>query len=280
MRIAVLTLIRASLIAALCVHDVAWAFTGPYHSKLTKDDETAQQRNDAARLWEQAIAAKGGRERLHAVRNMVISTRGEYNSRLLKRNQIRREELLVFPNKYWFWDDYRPDVFGLRVSMYNYDSNMKYVISEGEPNQTPEPIAKGKRNKALRNDQLSFLLETQWLKPILIKASTGTIGLQRRVDIVETTIEGERVDFAFDQSTHLPVSVSYYDIVNGKPYINVQSFSDYTEVDGVQLPRIIKFGDGSKYQASFQINVEYNETIFINPPRIDAGPQAWRLKGI
>ena len=279
MRIAVLTLIRASLIVVLCVQNVVWAFTGPYHSKLTTHDETAQG-NDAARLWEQAIAAKGGRERLHAVRNMVISTRGEYHSRLLKTNQVRREELLVFPNKYWFWDDYRPDVLGLRVSMYNYDSNMKYVISEGEPHDTPEPIAKGKRNKALRNDQLSFLLETQWLKPTLIKASTGTVGLHQRVDIVETTIAGERVDFAFDQSTHLPVSVSYYDIVNGKTYINVQSFSDYTEVDGIQLPRTITFSDGSKYQASFKINVEYNETIFVNPPPIDAGPEAWRLKGI
>lgn len=278
MRIAVLILIKASIIAALCVQNVAWPFKGPYHFKVTKHEETAQ-RNDAARLWEQAIAAKGGRERLHAVRNMVISTRGEYHSRLLKRNQIRREELLVFPNRYWFWDDYRPDVLGLRVSMYNYDSNMKYAISEGEPNQAPEPIAKGKRNKALRNDQLSFLLETQWLKPTLIKARTGTVG-QRHVDIVETTIEGERVDFAFDQSTHLPLSVSYYDIVNGKAYINVQSFSDYMEVDGIQLPRIIRFGDGSKYEASFQINVEYDETIFVNPPPIDAGPEAWRLKGI
>ena len=279
MRIALLTLISTSLIAALCLQSVASTLTHelPYHFKVTKHDETAQQGKDAVRLWEQAIAAKGGRERLHAVHSMVISTRGEYHSRLFKKNQVRREELLVFPHKYWFWDDYRPDVFGLRVSMYNYDTNMKYVISEGEPNHTPEPIAKGQRNKALRNDQLSFLLETQWLKPTIVKASTGSVGLQR-VDVVQTVVEGERVDFAFNQTTHLPVKVSYYDIVNGKTYINVQSFSDYTEVSGIQLPRIIVYGDGSQYEASFQLNVEYNEKIFVNPPPLEAGPEAWRLK--
>src|SRR5207244_6271200 len=111
-------------------------------------------------------------------------------------------------NKYWFWDDYRPDVFGLRVSMYNYDKNMSYVISEAEPYRQAEPIKSAKKNKALRNAQLSFLLETKWLKPTIVGASTGRIGL-RSVDIVQTTTEGESVDFAFDRQTHLPVRVSY-----------------------------------------------------------------------
>lgn len=41
---------------------------------------------EARHLWEQAIAAKGGRERLRAVRNKVASTHGEYMTRLFKRN--------------------------------------------------------------------------------------------------------------------------------------------------------------------------------------------------
>ena len=279
MKIALLTLISTSLIAAVCLQNVAATENHelPYHAKVMESPETANQREEAVRLWELAIAAKGGRERLHAVRSMVISARGEYQSRLFKKNQVRREELLVFPHKYWFWDDYRPDVFGLRVSMYNYDSNMKYVISESEPYSGPEPIAKGQTNKALRNDQLSFLLETQWLKPTVVKASTGRIG-PRLVDIVQTVVEGERVDFAFDPKTHLPVKVSYYDIVNGKTYINEQSFSDYTKVSGIQLPQMIVYGDGSKYKARFQLNVEYDEKIFDNPPPIEAGPEAWRAK--
>lgn len=236
-----------------------------------------KQPEEAIRIWEQAIAAKGGRQRLHSVHNMVISTRGEYTTSLFKKNQVRREELLVFPNKYWFLDDYRPDVLGLTISMYNYDTNMKYVISEGEPNHPPESITETQRNKALRNAQLSFLLETQWLKPTLVKASAGRIGL-RPVDIVQTAINGERVDFAFDRKTHLPVRVSYYDIVHGKTYVNVESFSNYTEVNGIKVPLTQEYDDGSTYKASFQFNVEYKKDIFIKPPPIEAGPKAWRLK--
>src|SRR5262249_32146898 len=108
-----------------------------------------------------------------------------------------------------------------------------------------------------------------------VNASTGRIGL-RVVDIVQTMAESERVDFAFDRETHLPVRVSYYDVVNGKTYINVQSFSDYTDIGGIKAPQKLEYDDGSKYKASFQFNVEYNEEIFIKPPPIDSGPEAWK----
>ena len=174
------TLIAISLISGLCFQsaDGALRLEVPNHMKLTENDVSAKQQKESARLWEQAIAAKGGRDRLYEVHNLVISSRGKYRSRLSKNNQVRREELFVFPNKYWFWDDYRPDVFGLRVSMYNYDTNMKYVISDSEPDHQPEAITNGQRNKALRNEQLSSLLETRWLKPTIVKSSVGRTGLR------------------------------------------------------------------------------------------------------
>jgi len=233
------------------------------------------ERQEAVRLWEQAIAAKGGRARLYAVRNMLVSTRGEYTTRLFKKNQIRQETLYVFPNKVWLWNDLRPDVFGLSVSMYNYDSNMSYVISGGNPQRAPEPIKDTRKNKALRNAQLSFLLETNWLKPTLVKASTGRVGL-RSVYIVQTLVEGERVDFAFDQVTRLPVRVSYYDLFESKTYVNSQSFLDYADVGGIKVPQTLEYTGGSKYKANFQFNVEYNENIFVKPPPIEAGPEAWK----
>ena len=216
-----------NVISSFCFQNLALSLMSPREMlgniTVMEERQVARRPEEAAAIWEQAIAAKGGRGRFHAVRNMIMSTRGEYLTRSLKKNEVRGETLLVFPNKYWDWDDYRPDVFGLRISMYNYDTNVMYVISEGEPNHPPEPITETQRSKALRNAQLSFLLETQWLKPTLVKASTGMIGL-RPVDIVQTTVEGERVDFAFDRKTHLAMRVSYYDIVRGKTYVNVQSF--------------------------------------------------------
>lgn len=257
------------------------AATSVVNSTMNSVTETEQTQNDkrqeAQRLWELVIAAKGGRERLFAVRNMVISSRGEYASSALRKNHVRREELLVFPHKYWFWDDYRPDVFGLSVSMYDYDNNISYLITDSDPYHPPEPMANRQRNKALRNDQLSFLLETRWFKPSLVNASTGKVGM-RAVDILQTIVDGERVDFFFDQQTHLPARISYYDVFNGKTYSNTQSFSDYTKVNGIGVPQTIVYDDGSKYKSSFQFNVEYNENIFVRPPPIEAGPEAWRPK--
>ena len=108
---------------------------------------------DAAKIWEQAISAKGGRERLHAVRNLVVTSSGSYKalqftihpdrtvkSRSLKLSGLYREELFVFPLKYWAWDDYRPAVFGLWIHVYDYSRKIKYVITDGEPNHPAEPI--------------------------------------------------------------------------------------------------------------------------------------------
>ena len=96
---------------------------------LSTPRETSQS-NPAERLWEQAITAKGGREALYGVRNLFVSSRRDYPSRRLKKNQLRHEVLYVLPHKFWSWSDYRPDVFGLRIEMYDYERSTKYVISE------------------------------------------------------------------------------------------------------------------------------------------------------
>ena len=48
----------------------------------TSVKESAQR--EAKQLWEQAIAAKGGRERLYGVRNMVVSQRATFRKNLFK----------------------------------------------------------------------------------------------------------------------------------------------------------------------------------------------------
>lgn len=233
----------------------------------------------AVRVWEQAIAAKGGRNRLHAIRNMVISSHGRYKAYLLKENQFRQETLYLFPDKYWAWDDYRPDIFGLRVSMYNLETNMKYVISDGEPTCLPEPITdkeRGVQRKILERVQLIFLLETQWVKPSLVKASVGNVG-GRLVDIVQAEIGERRVDFAIDRETHLPIRVSFYSVDRGETYVENVDLSDYVEVEGIKMPRVVKSEGSAAVRVSYQFNVKYNEEIFNKPPSLKAGPEVWRV---
>lgn len=237
--------------------------------------ETSQS-DLAERIWEQAIAAKGGREALHGVRNLVISARGEYRSRRLKKNQVRQEVLYVLPDKFWSWTDYRPDVFGLRIQMYNYESSTKYTLSEGEPNSELEPINDlDRRTRDVLWALLPYLPETKWLKPELIGATAGNVGRQT-VDIVETSVNGKRVDFAFDRTTHLPIRVSYYRTARNKTYVTAIDLADYVEVGGIKLPQTVRFDAGNQDKKSYQLNVGYKEDIFTKPTRIEAGPNAWK----
>lgn len=233
------------------------------------------RQTEAERIWEQAIAAKGGRGRLHLVRNLIISARAEYRTASFKKNTIRQEAFYVLPRKFWLWNDLRPDVFGLTVTMYNFESKMKYVISEGEPHRQPEPIPEAERSRSEMHGLLAYLLETRWLKPGLIGASTGRIG-SRTVDIVETRVNGKRVDFALDQKTHLPVRVSFYDVVKGKTYVTAIELGDYVDVSGINVPQKVRHEDGTEYKQSYRFNVEYNADIFIKPPPLSAGPDAWK----
>lgn len=245
--------------------------------------ESTQQ--EARRIWEQAIAAKGGRARLHAVQNLVISTVGNYTTGSGKTNTVRTEAFFVFPNKIWRWMDYRPDVLGLTVETYNFDSGINYIITSDNPPPMPQAIRPSETSKSHTRGLLSYLLETKWLKPELVSARTERIG-RRTVDVVRTTLrddvegfapEDKCIDFAFDRETHLPIRVSYYHKRGDEEVLDVaENLSDYTEVNGIRVPQKGEV-DGSVEKISIQINVPYNEDIFTKPPSIAAGPEAWKI---
>ncbi len=273
------TIIAINLISLLCFQTLALS-TVPAPEipgyKFMEHIEGMKPPEEVQCLWEQAIAAKGGRERLDAVRNLIISSRAEYRTSTFKKNHIRQETLYALPNKFWTWNDLRPDVFGLRIEMYNYDTNVKYVISEGEPNHQPEPITDNKRRDLFLSSLLPVLPESKWLKPVLVKASTGSRGL-RPVDVVQTTVNGKRVDFGLDPKTHLLVTVSYYDVVRGKTYVTSLALFNYVDISGIKVPQTIKYDDGTEYNQRYEFNVEYNQDLFIKPPSIEAGPEAWKI---
>ena len=271
--------ITIGIVVVICFHNVA---KGPVATlgmtQIPSTPRETSQLDPAAQLWEQAIAAKGGREALHGVRNLVVSARGDYPSRKLKKNQIRQEVLYVLPHKFWSWSDYRPDVFGLRITMYDYDRSMKYVIGDGDPNGPLEPITEvDRKNGNVLWALLPYLPETKWLKPALIGARAGTVE-QQTVDIVETDVKGKRVDFAFDRKTHLPVRVSYYRTIKTKTYVTTIDLADYVEVGGIKLPQTVRYEDGTQDKRSYRLNVEYREDIFTKPTHIEAGPEAWKYQ--
>lgn len=162
--------------------------------------------------------------------------------------------------------------------MYNYEMSTKYVISDGEPNRQLEPLDEVDRKT---RDMLwalwPYLPETKWLKPVLVGVKAGMVG-QQTVDIVETTVRGRRVGFAFDRKTHLPIRVSYYRTYKNKTYVTPIDLADYVEVGGIKLPQTVSYHDGTQGKQSYQLNVGYKDDIFTKPTRIEAGPEAWKTQ--
>jgi hypothetical protein len=214
-------------------------------------------RREAERLWEQAIAAKGGRARLYAVRNMVVSWRGN-----------KHVDFYVFPNKLWRWMDDRPSPIGLAVEMHNLERNLAYLTYPDDP-ESPRRIDTERGRGALRNAQIYYLLETQWMKPVPVGVTSGRVEW-RAVDVVQTVVDGTRVDFYLDRESHLPLKISF-----GTYYV---TFSDYREVDDIQMPRRVSYMGSGWILTNYQLNVAYDEAIFERPPSIEAGPEAWRRR--
>jgi hypothetical protein len=239
---------------------------------------------NAARIWEEAIAAKGGRERLYAVRNLVVTSSGSYKalrftihpgrkvkSKSLKSSGLYREELFVFPLKYWSWEDYRPAVFGLWIHVYDYSRKIKYVITDGEPTHPVEPIEeKEMKARGLIFVQLMYLLESNWVRPRPVSVRS-----ERTVDVLQIEVDGQQYDFAIDRKTKLVTSLTSYSEDKGKTYENVVKFSDYNDVNGIMMPLTVEMDDGHKERSDIAINADYDENIFNRAPSIDAGSHAW-----
>lgn len=234
---------------------------------------------EAQKLWEQAITAKGGRGKLRSVKNMVISSRAEYTTHQGKRNSIKQEELLAFPDKIWRWEDMRPDLFGLSVEMHNYEAKTAYVLTPDVPKEELRHLTDKYKweDSTLLNTQVLYFMETSWVKPVPIAALRGEVKKQK-VDIVQTQVNGKRVDFALDPVTHLPVRCIFYGMLNGtlSPIV-VTDLADYVEVNGIKVPQKLTPENGPAYSSQIQINVDYNEGIFVRPTSIEAGPEAWKV---
>ena len=70
----------------------------------TKPIASDSSREEAERLWEQAIAAKGWRERLYSISNLQLSVR-DRQWWGFRRVPYDIEALYVFPGKLWAWSD-------------------------------------------------------------------------------------------------------------------------------------------------------------------------------
>jgi hypothetical protein len=223
------------------------------------------QTTDAGRAWETLVAAKGGREQLYKVRNMLKDFDG-------------MTELSVFPNLVWENAD---PWFGHRYAQI-YDREHKLYIQATE--LLGEEYAKTEDDfDGVVCYQLMFLLETTWDGPTIVNLSSQKEGTQT-FDVIETRIGKSRLDFGYLPDERLVRRVYFY---NDKGFNwETWALDKFVDVDGIKMPTWLGSKSGynpprrQKFEGgpiSFRFNVDYDPAIFDRPLRATSR-DAWKKK--
>ncbi len=239
----------------------------------------------AQELWEQAVAAKGGRERLRAVDSFAIHEKTVFAKPVRGIAEQRVDQLVCeLPDLCWEFLDYRPGKMGYTVRVVNARTGQGWA-SHGAP---ASPFRQPDTSAAFRLRQLQYLyfLETRWVKPTPLRASRVRLG-SRAIDRLETLVEDEPVVYFLDAVTHLPVRVEathQWHLPPPRPGMKPPGPTQYTyelgnyhDVAGIQVPARIRRGNDSS-DAQVEVNPPYDPSLFTTPPSPDATVDSWRAR--
>ncbi len=238
----------------------------------------------AAALWEQAVDAKGGRDRLYGIRSVAIQERTRFRNLMLRDVTRGKIDQIVceFPDGWWEFLDYRPGLMGYSVSSVNARTGLGWTSSGGpaRPLMRPDTFVPYR----IRQLQYVYFLETRWVRPTPLRASRVRRGF-KSVDRVETMVEGELVSFDLDVNTHLPVRIETIHKTKLKPprpgmtgsggLTFVYELDAYHDVAGIQVPARVTRGSDTA-EADVEINPDYDPAIFTTPPPAGATMTSWR----
>ncbi len=229
---------------------------------------------EARRIWELAIATKGGRERLNQIQNIhVTSVRRAIRKGSV--HEIYGESLNVLPGKIWSYSNDGPGVFGISASMDDYENKVTYVTEGGKKIIGHAMSENDLRSTYYQNNTLFFLMESRWLKPkpsLVIKDTIDSID----VYVLQTDVDGKRVDFILDRQTYLPIEVRTYDAeIDGKMWVHVCKLGNYTRIEGIMVPLSENYENQGRTNLSIQFNVKFNSEVFRQPPS-DLRADSWK----
>jgi hypothetical protein len=229
-----------------------------------QDGNTEYFDGNAKRIWDMAVMAQGGRQKLLSIRNEVITFSAS------KDGQPFSESLYVLPDKWWNFEDSGTKMFGRTMRMEDYHARQNYILRKNQRTADLFPIASERLRQSLdANGNVkwmplsTFLLETKWWIPEIRSARSAMID-GRTVDVVNVMVNGFDVDFFFDPDTHLCVRRKVNGSTNSQ---EATDLSEYANVDGIMVPtRITYKPEGVVKYASYKFNVRYDEKVFVQPP--------------
>ena len=229
----------------------------------------------AQTVWDQGIAAKGGRDALRAVRTFVIRESAPRTGAEPWASALMRTVVCQPPNGWWELVDYRPGRLGFSAHVADLATHAEWYSSGAEA----RPAMNTDRSivpYSIEQVQLVYFLETAALHPTPVRLVEGG-----EADAVEADLGGRPVVVHFDRRTHLPVRVEMTRAVrlpSGRADAKKYSYvlSGYRDITGLRLPSQVTIDSGSTVNLDFQINVDVDPALFRTPPENVTTADAWR----
>ena len=213
-------------------------------------------------VWNRAVAAKGGHERLRAIHTLVWSS--DYSSwTSLWFGGVHYEFVESYPDRVWLWEDHRPHTLGFGAQVWNGGKRLDWAARKGGAAIAvpwSEEAARFVSRRTLQH-QLLFLLESSVFRPVpraVVRTSSGPV--------LEFTLPGfTSVKVTLDETTSLPKLLVFVpDFGPNGPPASEQTFTieGYVDVDGIKMPkRVRELGD-----MRFVFNPNLNPALFESPP--------------
>jgi len=236
---------------------------------------SAKNQLAAEEIWDRVIEAKGGRAALHRVSSVQGSSSSTSRTNLGDAYPLTSVFLAVLPHKVWTCEDARPSVFGVTSLMLNYEDMTSYFALPGRENKTVALTQLQRSRRDYQNTTILYLTESRWLKPRIVAAREDIVD---RIPgyIVETDVDGRRVDFFVDRTTYLPNRIDFHNVgPDAIVHTSKAILSDYKVVDGVKVPHRLSFEGSSPASETIRFNVDYDPEIFVKPPS-KITPDSWK----
>jgi hypothetical protein len=220
---------------------------------------------DPQEVWEQAVKAKGGRERLRGVHSLAIYMKpADVNLRGPATNW-----LLVFPDRYFEFDG--AGVGGSqRAIVVDATADRVATDSTGIPRNARHLTSYEHDRLAL--NQIVFLLESAWLQ-------ARPVEVRHNVLVVEAAGRTYKLTL---NSANLPERVLSPPMPGQKPKIQYDyRLQRYRDFQGVMLPARVTSIDGvraSIWDVDYEIDAKYNPKLFERMPDLGNGPEPWRMR--
>lgn len=219
---------------------------------------------DPREVWEQAVKAKGGRDRLRSVRSLAVYMKpAEVNLAGPPTNW-----LCVFPDRYFEFEGAGR-------------GSQRAIVVDGTADRAATDVTGIARNTRhlspyehdqLALNQLIFLLESAWLQPQPVEA-------RHNILMVEAAGNAYKL---FLNNASLPERVLSLP-VPGEKHKTVYDYrlQHYRDFQGVMLPvRIVLTGrlSESTWDVDYEIDAKYNPKLFERMPDLANGPEPWRIR--